>query len=381
MRKLWVRFAILGIATALVSSTGQAANCLWNTTAGGARYVVCMPDDPARWNGGLILFAHGYIPVGAPQNAWQAQLKLPGGPSLPELITQYGFGFAASSFSEDGLAVLKGVEDTMALPGLFEAAFSKSPRRVFVSGVSEGGLVAAKALEQYPEKLNGGLAACAPIGDFRRQIDYFGDARALFDYFFPGVLGDRWTQSNIAIPPALMLGWESTYAPATAGALQASPLKSAQLLSTGNISVGLNPANAGEAILSALWYNVFATNDAMAKLGGNPYENRSRWYSGSLNDFLLNLRVTRFTADAAALNALKAYQTTGNLKRPLVTLHTVWDPVVPAWQESLYAQKAAQAGKSTLLVRYPVLRFGHCAFNEGEVLIAFLTMVMHPYAN
>jgi len=165
-----------------------------------------------------------------------------------------------------------------------------------------------------------------------------------------------------------------------AAALQANPLKAAQLISTGNIPIGLNPANTGEAVLSALWYNVFATNDAMATLGGNPFDNRTRWYSGSLNDFLLNLRVARFTADPAALSAMSAYQTSGQLKRPLVTLHTAWDPVVPAWQESLYAEKAARAGKSHLLVRYPVLRFGHCAFNEGEVLIAFLTMVLHPYS-
>jgi alpha-beta hydrolase superfamily lysophospholipase len=268
----------------------------------------------------------------------------------------------------------------MALIGIFESAFSKKPSRVFVTGVSEGGLIATKALEEYPAKLNGGLAACAPIGDFRRQIDYFGDARVLFDYFFPGVLGDRWTQTNITIPPGLMLGWESTYVPAVASALQASPLKTAQLISAANIPVGLNPANAGEAIVSALWYNVFATNDAMLKLGGNPFDNSRRWYSGSLNDILLNLRVARFTAKSTALENLKLYQTSGNLKRPLVTLHTVWDPVVPAWQESLYAQKVAKAGSSALLVRYPVLRFGHCAFNEGEVLIALLTLVMHPYS-
>lgn len=327
-----------------------------------------------------MLFAHGYIPAGAPPNAWEAHLALPGGPSLPELVMQYGFGFAASSFSEDGLAVLVGVGDTMALTGIFESAFGVKATRVFVTGVSEGALVATKALEQFPEKLNGGLAACGPIGDFRRQIDYFGDTRVLFDFFFPGVLGQKWTQANITIPGGLMLNWDSTYVPAIAGALQANPLKTAQLISAANIPVGLNPGNAGEAIVSALWYNVFATNDAMLKLGGNPFDNSRRWYSGSLNDVLLNLGVARFSADLGALAELAKYQTTGKLRRPLVTLHTAWDPVVPAWQESLYARKVAGAGKSYLLVRYPVLRFGHCAFSEGEVLIAFLTMIYHPYS-
>ena len=377
MNRKWICFAILAIAMAVVSPV-FAADCREGTASNGARYIVCMPD--AGWNGGLVLFAHGYVPMGAPPDAWKAHLALPGGPSLPDLITGYGFGFAASSFSKDGLAVPQGVDDTMALIGIFKSVFGNTPRRVFVTGVSEGGLVAAQALEQYPEQLNGGLAACGPIGDFRKQINYFGDVRVLFDYFFRDVLGSAWTQANITIPTELMTGWDTTYAPAVAAALQANPLKAAQLISTGNIPIGLNPANTGEAVLSALWYNVFATNDAMATLGGNPFDNRTRWYSGSLNDFLLNLRVARFTADPAALSAMSAYQTSGQLKRPLVTLHTAWDPVVPAWQESLYAEKAARAGKSHLLVRYPVLRFGHCAFNEGEVLIAFLTMVLHPYS-
>jgi len=372
-----IRFAILAIVLAVVSPV-FAAVCREGTATNGARYIVCMPDS--GWNGGLVLFAHGYVPVGAPPDAWKAHLALPGGPSLPDLITGYGFGFAASSFSKDGLAVPQGISDTMDLIDIFKAEFGETPGRVFVTGVSEGGLIAAKALEQHPNRLNGGLAACGPIGDFRKQINYFGDVRVLFDYFFPKVLGSAWTQANITIPLELMTGWDTTYAPAVAAALQANPLKAAQLISTGNIPIGLNPANTGEAVLSALWYNVFATNDAMATLGGNPFDNRTRWYSGSLNDFLLNWRVARFTADAAALSAMSHYQTSGRLERPLVTLHTAWDPVVPAWQESLYAQKVARAGKSHLLVRYPVLRFGHCAFNEGEVLIAFLTMVLHPYS-
>ncbi len=355
-----------------------ATNCIEGTALSGTHYLICGPDQ--NWNGGLVLFSHGYVPAGAPADAWKAQLALPGGPSLPDLVTQYGFAFAASSFSKDGLAVLQGVDDTMALIEIFKSTFGAVPTRVFVTGVSEGGLIAAKALEQNPDKLNGGLAACGPIGDFPKQINYFGDVRVLFDYFFPRVLGDAWTQSNITIPPALMTGWEATYVPAVAAALKSSPLKAAQLISTGDIPIGLNPGNAGEAVLSALWYNVFATNDAMDTLGGNPFDNRRRWYSGSLNDFLLNLRVARFSAASAAIAEMANYQTSGRLLRPLITLHTTWDPVVPAWQESLYAKKVAAAGKSHLLVRYPVPRFGHCAFNEGEVLIAFLTMVLHPYS-
>jgi acetyl esterase/lipase len=377
MSALSIRMHICALVAWLFAPALVNAACEEGTHRGGAaRYVLCTPSG--TWNGGLILYAHGYVSVpegAANPNAWKAQLSLPGGPSLPDLVTQYGFAFAASSYSKDGLAVLQGVEDTLDLINVFRNRTGAAPARVFVTGVSEGGLIAAKALEQNPGQLNGGLAACGPIGDFRKQIHYFGDVRVLFDYFFPGVL----PPSAIDIPCSLITGWEAK-ALQIGQQLQANPLKTAQLVSTGDIPVGLNPANAGDAILSALWYNVFATNDAKSTLGGNPFDNNPRWYSGSLNDWLLNWKVARFDAAPAAETEMAKYQTSGNLRRPLITLHTSWDPVVPAWQESAYAKKVAAQGKSHLLVRYPVLRYGHCAFNEGEVLIAFLTMVLHPYS-
>ena len=48
--------------------------------------------------------------------------------------------------------------------------------------------MAALAAEQRPDLFNGALAACGPVGDFAAQIDYLGDFRVLFDYFFPGVI-------------------------------------------------------------------------------------------------------------------------------------------------------------------------------------------------
>ncbi len=377
MKSGLVRIAACLLALLLFAGGPALAGCEEGTHRGGAaRYIICSPE--AAWNGGLVLYAHGYVSVPegtADPDAWKKQLALPGGPSLPDLVTQYGFAFAASSYTKDGLAVLQGIEDTMDLIQVFQQKTGADPARVFVTGVSEGGLIAAKALEQNPGRLNGGLAACGPIGDFPRQIHYFGDVRVLFDYFFPGVL----PPSAIDIPASLMENWP-TAALAVGQQLQSKPLKTLQLISAGKIPIGLNLANAGDAILSALWYNVFATNDAKATLGGNPFDNNPRWYSGSFNDWLLNLKVARFDGAPAAMAEMARYQTTGVLRRPLITLHTAWDPVVPAWQESLYANKVASAGKSHLLVRYPVPRYGHCAFNEGEVLIAFLTMVLHPYS-
>ena len=376
---------VLMLLLTLVLTRGAAAQCsstLYSSgtygtaqgASGNAQYVVYMPQPLSCFNGGVILFAHGYVPVGSPAGTWQSQLQLPDGTSIPGLVNQLGFAFAASGFSKDGLAVLQGIQDTKALLNVLaglEIPFGK----VYITGASEGGLVTTKSVEN-DASYAGGLAVCGPIGSFQKQVNYFGDARVLFDYFFPGVLGAEWTQSNITIPANLMADWTSQYEPAILKAISANPLATLQYLNTSGIAIGLNPANAGPAIVAALWYNAFATNDAINTLHGNPYDNIGRTYTGSFNDAKLNASVARFAEDSAAITNLANYETDGLLINPLVTLHTTADPEVPFWQETLYHTKVANVSRLSELNQIPVLAFGHCNVTgtDAEVALALLLL-------
>jgi hypothetical protein len=121
-----------------------------------------------------------------------------------------------------------------------------------------------------------------------------------------------------------------------------------------------------------LWYNVYSTNDAKQRLGGNPYDNSTRQYSGSLDDVALNARVFTTTADIAATTAIaSSYQTTGRLAVPLTTMHTTLDPVVPYWHAELYGQKVAAAGGARFYTHQIVPGYGHCAFQPLALLSVF----------
>jgi hypothetical protein len=342
---------------------------------GTAPYVVVMPQPASCYNGDIILFAHGYVAPGSPAGTWLSQLALPDGTSLPALLNSLGFGFAASGFSKDGLAITQGIQDTKALTTVI-AGLGIPVHKYFVTGASEGGAVAALSLENDPT-YSGGVAVCGPIGSFQKQLNYIGDVRVLFDYFFPGVLTTGTPgESAINIPPALVAGWTGVYVPAVLHALAANPLATLQLISAAQIPVGLDLRNAPDAIVGALWYNVFGTNDAKATLGGNPYDNIGRTYHGSFNDARLNAMVARFAEDPAAVTHLGAYETTGRLHNPLITLHTTADPIIPFWQETLYAGKVASQGASRQLLQIPVLRYGHCNVNATEASAALLLMVL-----
>jgi hypothetical protein len=132
-----------------------------------------------------------------------------------------------------------------------------------------------------------------------------------------------------------------------------------------------DPTTIAESVLGILWYNVFATNDAIARLGGQPFDNRFRFYRGSSNDWALNRGVARYRADWRALIEIQAhYQTSGRLAAPLVTMHTWADPIVPYWHEPLYRLKTWMSGSCRMHTNLPIFRYGHCRFDKEEALIA-----------
>jgi pimeloyl-ACP methyl ester carboxylesterase len=340
-----------------------AAPCQDGVLPGGALSRICVPAP--GWNGELVVWAHGYVAVDEPIGFYH--LTLPDGTSLPDLVLGLGLAFATTSYRANGLVILDAVDDVRELVAAFPAAAGRAASRVYLAGASEGGLVTVLALERHPELFTAGLAGCGPIGSFAGQIDYVGDFRVLFDYFFPGVLpGDPFD-----VPASVMDDWDAVHVPAITAAIAAAPDAARQLVAVARAATaGGDPASLAETAVNVLWYNAFGANDVRARLGGNPYGNRGRLYLGSRNDLRLNLRVRRVTADAAARSALAGYETSGRLTRPLVTLHTGGDEVIPFWHEQRYYAKAQPSGAGHFL-GLPVDRFGHCAFEATDVLRAF----------
>ncbi len=373
---------------------------VFTTDANGA--VICYWVPPL-WNRDLIIFAHGYVdprmPVGIP---WD-QLMI-NGTSLPQTVNLLGYAFAVTSYRKNGLAVKEGVEDVFNLVKVFKTA-KPFTRRVFIVGASEGGLVTTLALEKDTHNqapvFSGGMSTCGPVGDFAKQVNYWGDFRLVFDHYFPQAIlpyvMPPIPNPAINIQPQIIAGWDTPNPqpnPATPGPLQASVINALQgnVVDAGKLialtQAAVDPADPntiGLTTLGILGYNVLSTDEARVELSrnpnvdlntnaGSPYDNtgRSAYFDPVTGPFT----VPGYAADPAAIAAILAdYTTTGKIRAPLVDLHTTLDPIVPFWHEGLYRLKTIQAGTAFKFIDIPVNRYGHCNFKISEAIFGLVVMI------
>ncbi len=177
--------------------------CAEGTLPSGAKSLICVP--PVGWNRRLVVFAPGYAAPGPLLDFHDLTL---GGVNLPALVLSQGYAFATTSYRQNGLAILEGADDIRELVTAFTVRVAP-PRRTFMTGGSEGGLVEHCCSNSPQEMFSSGLAACSPVGTFRGQVNYIGDFRVLFDYFFPEVIPG----SAIDVPFYVVKDWFTTYFP------------------------------------------------------------------------------------------------------------------------------------------------------------------------
>jgi len=333
-------------------------------------------DDPYSYSlipgRDLIIYAHGYY--SPDEDEWQPEDDKIGDTYFWQIANDMGFSYATTRFTVDGLNAPQAVTNLLDLVNYIVPNLL-NPEHIYLIGASEGGLITTLAVEQYPDIFSGGLATCGPVGNFRKQINYLGDFHVVFNYFFPGVIPDSDPEG---IHSDVIRDWDDIYKPAAIAAINANPNATRQLLNVTKAATDPGDLTSVDSTIThLLWYNVFATNDAIEKLDGKPYSNKWKWYFGSDNDWRLNLRIKRYRADDAALNNINQdFQTSGDVAVPIVMLHTTLDPIVPYWHEPLYRLKVFANGSGLMHTNIPVFRYGHCEFEmqhilDGLVVLAF----------
>ncbi len=366
MRMRALTFLAVSFVCAVAQARADDVNEVINGRVGpGALYRLVRPPV---WNGSLVLFAHGGVASDAPIALPPEAARIVG------LLTSQHFAVALSSFSENGWALKDGVQRTHQLIGIFSSKFGR-PTRIYVAGDSLGGLIAIKLAETYPQTFDGALPACAIAGGAQLQFDYGSHVRALFDYFYPGVLPGSAGEIPAGIDPSIAIGL-----PAFA-AMSANPAGAVAIAAIDQTPVPFaSSAELIDSIVTALVAHATLFNDVSSRTHGHPFfDNEHTVYTGALlaPDLAdVNAGVDRFAGSPSAANYLDHnYTPSGDLAIPMLMLSTSRDPVAPGFNQAAYQQAVDEEGDPTLLVQREIDRYGHCEFEDSELISAFGALV------
>ncbi len=373
---------------------GFTAGTYEGTTSGGAAYKI---EAPTNWNGTVLLYSHGYRAEGAANPAEDA-----GDPTTAKYLLEHGFALAGTSYSTMGWALEQAFKDQIDALELFAQKVGK-PARTIAWGHSLGGIITAGLVQLRPERFQGALPMCGVlaggVGAWDAALDgEFAATTLLAPATSIQLVRISDPVGNQAAAKAMYADAQKTPAGrarlSLAAAVSSVPgwfsIATAEPAATDFATQQVNQELWQEQVSAPFAFNFRAELEKRA--GGNPSTNvgvdyarlldASPWKAEvsalyqaaglSVQDDLGTLaRAPRISADRSARDYLKKFITfDGNLKIPVLTLHTTSDGLVPVEAEYAYGQTVARATRSTLLRQVYVRRAGHCAFTPAETVTA-----------
>lgn len=333
------------ILTALSLCTAFAATELGDIN--GAKFRI---DTPANWNGGLVMYCHGYNPKPV---AFDEKPN-----PLINVFLDQGYAVAQSGYAAGGWAIQEAAVDTESLRRYFVKKYGK-PRETYITGHSMGGFLTMNLIEQNPSVYDAAMPMCAPLAPPMQFIARGAfDSRVLFDYYFPGALpGPLGIAADFQNSPDLAKQVEAL--------LDAAPEKAAVLKRQ-------QGTKSNKDLAGVLTFLTYMIKEMQERAGGNPFDNRNIIYSNTDDDNTVNAGIKRYVADPKAVEYLRTFYTpTGHLARPMLAIHTSYDPLVPVSVPNVYQSLVDGAGTSNLFVQQYVKHDGHCRILPEEVKKGF----------
>ncbi|BAL90825.1 hypothetical protein AMIS_56050 [Actinoplanes missouriensis 431] len=328
---------------------------VWTGVRDGAAYRI---EKPKRWNGRLVVYAHGYRGNGT--------TVFVDNPALRAHYIERGFAWAASSYATNGYDVNQGVTDTHALIDVFRQATGRAARKVYITGASMGGHVTGVAIEKYPRTFAGAMPTCGVLGDVE-----------LFDYFLDTtVTGAALAGVDVDFPATAEFGTQLGQIVAALGVR--SGLTAAGRTWAGVVERRSGGERPGFDAALAYWN--------AASQGGAPFlfsfypsltagsvDNKHTLYRStdawrlSLQEWKLNAEVLRVrrttTADVPVI--------AGKPRIPVLSLHGIGDLFVPFSMEQYYARESG--GRN--FVSRAIRDITHCGFTQPELKQGFDDLV------
>jgi hypothetical protein len=311
----------------------------------GANYTIQIPEN---WNGGLVLFAHGYLVRPEYRTYHLPYIELPfeeaayreygdlASHRMMATALERGFATARQRNSKIGYMMQEGTLENEMLRQYFSSKYGETSPTI-ITGNHGGGTITVNMLEKFPESYDGGLAltpVSSPSLDSLKERVF--DMRLLFDYFFPpglpGSVVDFSEPVNAAenIPKLLA----------------AHPDRVPMFMKMFDFD------SEQELAYTLGFYCHILRELYVDRALGNAFDNTNTLYTGSDDDTTLNREIPRYTADAKAREYLTRWATfTGELHDPLIVVSALEDPIVHAEATRDYDNMTQRKGTSDRFVQ------------------------------
>lgn len=343
-------------------------------TLNGAHYEIVMP---AQWNGTLLLYSHGYRPsqpvppgfdpvdtTAEPAPGWASGSK-----AIGNALLQRGFALAGSSYAANGWAVPEGIAAGEDLFAYFRENLAV-PQRVYAWGDSLGGLITAELAERHPDWVSGSAPVCGvlagaiPSFDLSLDVEYAVRELLWPQFRITGFTSyeDALTNLETAAKRVLAAAADTRNGGAAKvlyiAAVGGAPLATQRFDGSTQTS-RLNAA--AEGVITALGMGTYGRYDIEQRVDGNPstnidtdYSNRADARERQAIDALAPGATAKYSAALAAgqrtsadVNARSSATALGDpqgtASTPMITLHTISDPLVISANESWYQARSDQA--------------------------------------
>jgi hypothetical protein len=371
---------------------------------------------PAMWNGTLIIYGHGYRDkADHPGEVDNRNADIAPDPALEPVLLAQGYALAGSAYKDNGWAVEEGYVDSLNLVSYFKTNVGV-PNRTLYWGFSMGSVIGFKNAETT-NVYDGVMCGCAVGGGSSTSWDGAGDLLVAYDTVF-GMLTSWGNAGDVRDD----IDFETEVFPKLAGELNSPanfPAFEFIRLVVGTPGRGVTPPPPPDFYPAWVATDMFFTTEARAELerraGGPVVQNLDRNYNLTAGErtYLETLGVPSAQIDAwltamnnqrlisapqASRNYLKANRDyTGQIRVPVLTMHTIIDPLVTVSQEFNYSQIVARAGRPNLFVTSrnspggillpnPTFRRtnllyqtytqanGHCNFTGEQLITAITTL-------
>ena len=353
----------------------------------GAPYRIRVPEN---WNGTLLVFAHGYRDkADHPGEIDNRNADIAPAAALEAPLLAQGYALAGTAFKDNGWAIGDAILDAKNLAVFFRSAVGKPDRTIFWA-VSVGTLPAFKSMEQFNGIFDGALCMCAVGAGATRVWDNGLALYLAYDVVF-GILPSWGTVGEVRND----IDFETEVVPKLVSELvniANFPKFEFIRLVAGTPGRGITPPPPPNFFPNWVTTDMFFLTEARSELqrrAGGPYvQNLDQSYSLSAAErtYLMGLGVPGAVIDGwlAAMNARRDIQAdtsarnyvrnntdyNGKIRNPVLTMHTIVDPLVTVTNENAYAETIAAANREELLFQTYTSGVGHCAFTPQQILTA-----------